>query len=656
MALSLKTWAALATGLVFSLIILTLAFLAQYYAYFSLRNLLQNQQDAVVKLAAQQANEKFKGRAIVLRRVARQLAPLLDRSPDELMRLTMQAVSMPEAFNAVSLIWPDGELAFNTATPEVRHLSLADRDYVREIVDGASLAVSEPLVGKNNGAPAVVMAVGLHGSDGKLRAIVAGSLNLLSENFLQELAYNRVGATGTFCLISSGADPRYVMHTDVSNILKGAKPTGDSCGTDVPDGQTSALEFIYPHRPIVSRYLLDTNGWELVATFPAAEAYAPLHDVRRKLIFAVGIAVAFAAILMWVVSYRLLRPLAHLHRLVQRNAEARLMQPALQGFAGDEISDLTLSFSAFIQELIEREAALVQAKDEAKENEARIHAVANRVPGLVSYVGTDERFVYVNEAYERRFGLPASKIVGLSVKELWGAATYDELKPYLDRAFSGERVLFEKEFTDRQPSQWMEVLYQPAMSEAGDSVKGVHVFKREVTESRSKMLLLERQALSDHLTGLLNRKGFDRCLRAAMSTPGDRPLALLLVDLDNFKPVNDQHGHAMGDQLLEAFSARLLSCMRKSDAAARIGGDEFAIILDDVSPLSVVDRIANDIIKLSGEPYTIDGQYLRVTASVGVAVRRPGDDVTASELFLKADTELYAAKRAGKSRVSNRAT
>ncbi|RWA45745.1 hypothetical protein AU476_39315 [Cupriavidus sp. UYMSc13B] len=169
---SLKFRAALATGLVVALIIFALAVVAQYYAYLSLRDLLQTQQDTLVKLVAEQLDEKFEGRAIVLRRLARQLAPMLDRSPEELRAFAVQAVSIPEAFNAVSLVWPDGELAFNSGTPLSQHISLAERDYVREIVRGASVAVSEPLVGKNNGAPGIVMAVGLRSSDGKLLAIV----------------------------------------------------------------------------------------------------------------------------------------------------------------------------------------------------------------------------------------------------------------------------------------------------------------------------------------------------------------------------------------------------------------------------------------------------------------------------------------------------
>lgn len=644
---SLKFRAALATGLVVAVVIFALAVVAQYYAYLSLKDLLQTQQDTLVKLVAEQLDEKFEGRAIVLRRLARQLAPLLDRSPDELRAFATQAVSIPEAFNAVSLIWPDGELAFNSATPLGQHVSLADRDYVREIVRGASIAVSEPLVGKNNGAPGIVMAVGLRSSDGSLRAIVAGSLNLLRENFLQELTRNRIGATGTFCLISSGDNPRYVMHTDLSNLLKGAKAIGESCEADTAP---AALGFIHPKQPIVSHYLLDTNGWELVANFPAAEAYAPLNDVRRKLILAAGIAIALAAVLMWMVSHRLMVPLVRLHGLVQQNARGRLMHSPMSMTTGDEISDLTTTFSEFMRQLAERETALERAKDEARASERRIQAIANHLPDLASYVGRDERYVFVNDAYERRFGLASEQIVGQSIQELWGATAYAEVKPYLDEAFAGASVAFDRDSGDG--SECLEVTYQPAWNEAMNTVLGLHIFVRDVTTERLKIRHLEKQVLLDHLTGLLNRKGFDRRLRLAIerASANGRQMALLLIDLDGFKAINDTCGHAVGDQILRTFSERLASCVRESDTVARIGGDEFAIVMEHISNPDAVGRVAQTIIELASAPYALDGHHITAGATVGVALRHPQHDRSIGDLFMQADTALYTAKRGGKGR------
>ena len=127
-------------------------------------------------------------------------------------------------------------------------------------------------------------------------------------------------------------------------------------------------------------------------------------------------------------------------------------------------------------------------------------------------------------------------------------------------------------------------------------------------------------------------------------------MALLLVDLDNFKLVNDTYGHAVGDKLLNIIAMRLKSCAGESDAVARVGGDEFAVILEEVSASHPVERVADAIVSLTSEPCIIDGQQITCGTSVGGALHRPGDGCTRNELFLKADTALYAAKHAGKGR------
>jgi len=414
------------------------------------------------------------------------------------------------------------------------------------------------------------------------------------------------------------------------------------------DVRPAALEFIQPKQPIVSRYLLDTNGWELVANFPATEAYAPLKDVRRKLSLAAGIAIALAAFLMWMISHRLLVPLARLHELVQQNAKGRLMHSPTTITTGDEISDLTTTFSEFMRQLSEREAALEQAKDEARESEQRIQAIANHLPDLASYVGRDERYVFVNEAYERRFRLASEQIVGLSIQELWGATAYAEIKPYLDKAFAGASVTFDGDLGDG--TECLEVAYQPAWNEAKDTVQGLHIFVRDVTTERLRIKHLEKQMLLDHLTGLINRKGFDRRLRLAIerASANGRQVALLLIDLDEFKSANDTYGHAAGDQLLRAFSERLASCVRESDTWARIGGDEFAIVMEHISNQGSVELVAQTIVQLASTPYVIDGHQITSGATVGVALRDPEHEQSIGELFMQADTALYTAKRSGK--------
>jgi diguanylate cyclase (GGDEF)-like protein/PAS domain S-box-containing protein len=480
-----------------------------------------------------------------------------------------------------------------------------------------------------------------------LRAVVGGVINLSLNNFLHELARSPVGVTGSFCLVSAGPGPRYAMHPNPAKLLTPARAVGETCGADQPE---SFWEPLRPRQPVIARYLLETNGWELVAVLPAEEAYAPLFGARRRIVAIGALSLAFAAALMWLVMWRLLAPLHRLHRAVRRVAANPAAASELPVGREDEIGELSATFAEVMHQLSEREAALKAAKDHAAESEKRIEAIANHVPDFVSFVDMNERFVFVNQAYAHHFGLPAQQIIGLSLRELWGTQAYLASRPYLEQAFAGNAVKFTRESPDG--SEFMQVTCQPAWNDAQDAIHGLHLFARNVTSERQKLRSLEAQTVSDHLTGLLNRKGFDRRFAEALARADadGRAAALLLVDLDDFKAINDGYGHSVGDRLLVAIAQRLTGSVRKDDAVARIGGDEFAVILENINDVRAVERIANTIVQTALAPIVIDGHEHAATVSVGSAIHRPGQGISVSELFMRADMALYEAKRLGKAR------
>lgn len=643
---------AIATALVVTFILIMRALFAQHYAYRSLRDLLQRQQETLVELIAEQLDKKFEDRARALERLARQLAPSLDKPPAELKRLAIEQADMPGTFNAVFVARPDGEMIFSTAVPDGVRMQLNDRDYFREVARGASVAVSDLLEGKLSRAPGVIVAVPMRGADGALRAVVGGVLNLSADNFLSEFSHARVGVTGHFCLVSAGANPRFALHPDPDKILAPARAIGETCGSEEP---AWFLEPLMPRRPVVARYLLATNGWEVVAVLPASEAYALLREVSDRAVVVGLISLAVTAMLMWLVIRRLLAPLERLHRGVRKlaaNPRAASAVAAMAELPTDrdgEIGELAGSFTDVLRQLSEREAALKAARDRAGASEKRFEAIANHVPDFVSFLDAGERFIFVNDAYARHFALPAQQIVGLSLRELWGTPEYVAVKPYLERVLAGGRVTFTRE---RPDGECIEITCQPAWDQAQRDVQGTHMFLRNVTGEREKLRSLEAQTLSDHLTGLLNRKGFDRRLGEIMARPGagGQEAALLLVDLDDFKAVNDSYGHAAGDRLLVAFAERLSACVRKGDAVARIGGDEFAVVLENAGEPAIVERVAQTIVEATLRPFLIDGRTLLATASVGSAIHHADDGMTVSELFMRADMALYEAKRRGKAR------
>ena len=175
---------------------------------------------------------------------------------------------------------------------------------------------------------------------------------------------------------------------------------------------------------------------------------------------------------------------------------------------------------------------------------------------------------------------------------------------------------------------------------------------RDVTDRARLQDELEHQAFHDSLTGLANQALFrDRVDHAItrLRAPTDSEVAVLFVDLDNFKNVNDSLGHAAGDELLIAVTARLVSQLRPADTAARMGGDEFAILLEDLPGLDEAEEVANRLLDALHRPFCIADKDVFTTASIGIAGHRLGG--TGDQLLRDADLAMYTAKRFGKDRV-----
>jgi diguanylate cyclase (GGDEF)-like protein len=181
-------------------------------------------------------------------------------------------------------------------------------------------------------------------------------------------------------------------------------------------------------------------------------------------------------------------------------------------------------------------------------------------------------------------------------------------------------------------------------------VTGAVIAFRDVSMARAMSLELSRLAQHDVLTNLPNRALFNDRLSQAIALAHRQAahLALLFVDLDRFKDVNDSFGHAMGDTLLQSVAHRLLACVRSSDTVSRHGGDEFVMLLSHVEGAEDAGVTAERVIAALVAPLRVAGRNLQVTASIGVSVY-PDDAQEAETLLNAADTAMYHAKGNGRS-------
>jgi len=280
---------------------------------------------------------------------------------------------------------------------------------------------------------------------------------------------------------------------------------------------------------------------------------------------------------------------------------------------------------------------------------ATLGAVLEAIPAIVSVVGADGRYRWVNHAFERWVGGERDAIVGRAMAEVIGPVEHERSRPWTERVLAGETVSFDKAYPERGASSHLAISFVPLRLPDG-SVDGFVSVAQDITHHKREEVRLLQLAQRDSLTGLLNRSGFEDFVQRCAPTADDgSTMALLYIDLDRFKPVNDNHGHVVGDELLRQFARRMQGLVRPTDAVARLGGDEFAIALAGVRDPVAADRVAEMVVDAAAGPFEVDGRRLGIGASVGVALGEHADGGW-RDLIARADTALYRAKAAGRGR------
>ncbi|MFL6783649.1 MAG: putative bifunctional diguanylate cyclase/phosphodiesterase [Sphingomicrobium sp.] len=264
--------------------------------------------------------------------------------------------------------------------------------------------------------------------------------------------------------------------------------------------------------------------------------------------------------------------------------------------------------------------------------------------GWLWSVDADNRVTYVSLRMSTMLGKPAGQLLGHSFPALLGG--HAELG----------RVLLEKqpfnslemELNTARGARWVSIAGDPIVDTAG-RFEGFRGVGSDITEIRQTQERLTHLANVDVLSGLPNRGRVRQLLGEALrsATGGNVPCAIMFLDLDGFKPVNDTFGHPKGDAVLRAIAKRLVDEVGEAGHVGRMGGDEFAIVVTDAQSRKTVEQLADRIIQAIKEPYMIDQTEIRIGVSIGCAFG-PIDGATVDDLILKADLALYQAKDAGR--------
>lgn len=289
-----------------------------------------------------------------------------------------------------------------------------------------------------------------------------------------------------------------------------------------------------------------------------------------------------------------------------------------------------------------------QAELRQRASEKLLRSVTDNLPALVSFIDTDERFQFNNLPYEKWFGRPLSQITGRPVAEVMSAADYARQKRHYERARHGKLAEFEFEAMRDGVPHFFQAAYLPQFDDDG-KLSGVCGMINDITSLKQVENQLRILARHDTLTGLPNRHQFDDKLADAMarSRRSGQPMALMFLDIDHFKSINDSVGHQGGDAVLREFAQRLIAAVRATDTVARLAGDEFVIVLEGLHLPDESATVAHKIIAAMTRSFDVLGKSHAVTTSIGIAIG-DGDDSDGEALLRRADEALYDAKAAGR--------
>ncbi|MCW5294262.1 putative bifunctional diguanylate cyclase/phosphodiesterase [Verminephrobacter eiseniae] len=301
-------------------------------------------------------------------------------------------------------------------------------------------------------------------------------------------------------------------------------------------------------------------------------------------------------------------------------------------------------------------ARIQEAESRLRESESRLARVVSAMPDMVFLKDADGVYLSVNPVFERFIGRPEHQIVGRNDFDLTTPAQARQFRQNDQRAMQTRQPLVYEEtltFAEDGYQGRFETIKTPIRDLHG-RVTGVLGVCRDITERKRAAQEIERLAFYDALTGLPNRRLLlDRLQRSIATCQRTHKLgALLFIDLDNFKDLNDTLGHDMGDQLLAQVATRLVASVRAADTVARFGGDEFVVMLEALAPdlrsaTAQAEMVADKLLASLNQPFALDGGQHYSTLSIGVTLF--GEQrLSVDELLKRADLALYQAKAAGR--------
>ncbi len=642
--LTLRSQIGLTVGLMLIAILLAHSYLVFSAAREELKQSLSRQTEVLVNQLASELDEKIRLRIDTLESMSKTIRLDIGNKLDETERFFRNSPSLVILFDDLYLFSADGVLLVDwPVVPGRRGLDVSQREYIKSVINTGRTTVSQAILGQATKQPIIVIAVPIPKADGSLGGILGGVLNLQKSHLLDPLTNTKVGLTGYLHLID--ATRTTILHPDRTRTLSpiAAEHSYPALERALTEGFEGTLEGVdAAGQPgLFSFRRLPHTDWLLAAVLPTDEAFATVHQLNARITFFTLLSLILVVGVIFFMLTRLTKPLEVLTNFLLFSRSLKAPPPLTHGCL--ETDRLAAAFTQFV------------AQQKRSGDELRVAATAFESQEGMFITSADCIILRVNHAFAAITGYLAEEIVGqtpdLLASDRHDAAFHAAMERALRQIGTWQGEVWKRRKNGEIYPEWLTVT--AVRDGEGRLTHRVYTLI-DITQRKAAEHEIQHLAFYDSLTSLPNRRLLaDRLQQAlASSSRSGRCGALLFIDLDNFKTLNDTVGHDKGDLLLLDVARRLTACTRESNTVARLGGDEFVVMLEELNAdpseaARQTETVCEKILAALGEPCDLDGYAYTTTASIGVALF--GDHHSSvEELMRRADLAMYQAKSAGR--------
>ncbi len=609
--------------------------------------LLEAQQVSTVSYVASDLDHKIRQHIELLELNAATITPELLADPEKAREFLKSRLGLLALFKAgLSIISSDGiGITDYPVVPERTNASFSEIEYFKEVVATGKSAIGKPRIGRFTKRPGVAFAAPIKDKSGRLVGLLVGFTWFSDSTLFGQVEHVNVGKAG-YIAINAPESGLIATSSNPSLILKPmAQPGADKMLDRFLAGYEGSGITVNSQgvETLTSAKLIPSTGWIAQIVLPTDEAFAPIRSMRIRAYSTAAALSVFVLVAVWLIIRRLLAPLSRASTTVSDMSSSDLQLLPVKYH--DEIGLLLSNFNLLVSER-------KQAEEAMRNSEERFRNILENAPIGMAVVSLEGRFVLVNSSLCELVGYKKEELETLTFQEITHSGDLEANLAKVRQLLEGSVASYhmEKRYV-RKDEQivWTQLTSSVVRNAAGAPLYIIAQIE-DITDRKRSREQIYQLAFYDALTALPNRRLLlDRFNLALIQAKRfKRSLAIMYLDIDNFKQVNDNQGHDIGDELLKVVGGRMQACVRSMDTVCRQGGDEFIILLPEIAQPEDAAAVANKIIKAVIEPVSVQEYDLHITTSIGIAIYPVNGTDDARELMKKADSAMYEVKSKGK--------